>query len=119
MRGFTILAETVAVTTVGATIVLAVRLAPSTPALPIVPSTVNAAVAVAVMAAVNSQPIGGEDGEGDLLYISQIEQAALTVAGVVSVQPGATTINGQNADLPGNMMQRAITNLDQISVSNY
>jgi uncharacterized phage protein gp47/JayE len=119
VRGFTILAETIAVTTVTATIVAVVRLAPSTPALPIVPSVVNAAVAAAIMAAVNAQPIGGQDADGDLLYVSEIEAAALTVAGVLSVQPGSTHINGVNADLAGTLFQRSITDLNHITVANY
>jgi uncharacterized phage protein gp47/JayE len=114
VRGFTILAETIAVTTVTATIVVVVRLAPGT-----VSATVNAAAAQAVMAAVNSQPIGGEDGEGSLLYISQIESAAAATPGVVAVQPNTTTINGSAADLAGNARQRAITSLNHITVSNY
>jgi uncharacterized phage protein gp47/JayE len=119
VRGFTILAETIAVTTVTATIVLVVRLAPSTPSLPIVPSVVNAAVAAAVAAAVNSQPIGGEDEDGILVYISQVEAAALTVPGVIAVQPGATTINAAAADLVGTLFQRSITTTSNITISNY
>jgi Baseplate J-like protein len=118
VRGFTILAETIAVTTVTAIISIVVRLAPSTPSLPIVPSVVKAAVAAAVELAVNSQPIGGEDEDGSLLYISQVEAAALTVPGVISVQPG-TLINGVNADLTGSLFQRSITTLNNISVANY
>jgi uncharacterized phage protein gp47/JayE len=119
VRGFTILAETIAVTTVLATISMVVRLAPSTPAAPVVPITVNAAVAAAVMAAVNAQPIGGPDEDGDLLYVSEIEAAALTVPGVLSVQPGTTLINGVNADLAGTLFQRSITDLNHVTVANY
>jgi uncharacterized phage protein gp47/JayE len=119
VRGFTILAETIAVSTVTALITMAVRLAPSTPSLPIVPSVVNAQVSAAVAAAVNLQPIGGVDNDGDLLYISQVEAAALTVPGVISVQAGNTTINGVNADLAGSLFQRSITTPNNVSVSNY
>lgn len=113
VRGFTILAETIAVTTVAATIVITVRLAPGA-----VPTTTNVAVANAIAAAVNSQPIGGIDADGDLLYVSTVESAALTVAGVISVQPG-TRINGVAADLAGTLFQRSTTNLNLITVSNY
>ena len=90
-----------------ATISITVRIASGANA-----TTVNAAVAAAIVAATNTGTTGQE------LYVSTCESAALSVANVVSVQPG-TTINGSNADLTPNANQEIRTTLSNVSVGNY
>lgn len=120
-RGFTIEAQASAVLVTSCLISLAVRVATG-----FIQSVVNGQVANAVAAAVNATPIGGGefDENGDVigagfLYISLIERAALTVAGVVSVQPGQTVINHALTDLAVNDLHAARTTVNTVSVGNY
>lgn len=111
VRGFTIEAHARAVTKVTPTISLSVRVAAG-----FVPTSVESAVAFAVAAVVNTTPVGGVDGV--LLYVSEIEQAALAVAGVVAVRPG-TLINGVNTDLAGTVFQAARCGPSDVTVGTY
>jgi uncharacterized phage protein gp47/JayE len=107
VRGFTILGLAQAVSRTSVTETITVRVDPS-----FTQSAVNAAVQAAVQNVTNAQPIGGT------LYISAIEQAALSVPGVVAVQPG-TLINGANADLEINEFKRAFVTLNNMTIDNY
>lgn len=109
VRGFTILGLATAVTGVIATIVLSVRVAAGFNTV-----AVEAAVANAVAAAVNASAVGGT-----LYVVSTIERAALAVAGVVSVQPGVTTINGVGADLAVTGFQKVKTDINHVTVGSY
>jgi len=107
VRGFTILAVAQAVTQTSVTELITVRTDPS-----FTQSVVNAAVQVALQTATNSLGIGA------ILYISALEQAAMSVPGVISVQPG-TKINGTNADLTVNQFKRAFVPINSVVVDNY
>lgn len=89
VRAFTVEPFVVGPTKVNPTIALNVRVATG-----FVASDVQAAVNAVVVAAINSI----ESGAG-YLFVSEIEEAALTVAGCLAVQPGTTKINGANQDL--------------------
>jgi uncharacterized phage protein gp47/JayE len=107
VRGFTILGLAQAVTLTTVTETITVRTDPA-----FVQSAVNVAVQTALQNATNGLTIG------KTIYVSMLEQAALTVPGVVAVQPG-TLINGSNADLAINQFKRAFVNLSGITVGNY
>jgi uncharacterized phage protein gp47/JayE len=108
VRGFTILPQVIAVTDVTTISALAVRVSTLYDE-----TTVNANVAAAVVAVINASPIG------QTLFISSIEQAALGVAGVISVQPAHTTLNTVQADLAMGLFQRPRAVLSGITVGNY
>lgn len=105
VRGFTILGTAKAVTPIDPTISLAVRIAAGYNQ-----SAVEGSVATAIAAA--SLAIGMT------LFVSTVEQLALSVAGVVSVQPG-TTINGVAADLVLTGFQAARITAGNVSVGSY
>lgn len=75
---------------------------------------VEAAVLAAVVAAVNTTPLNAMT-----LFISAIEQAALSVAGCAAVQPGATTINAAAADLTLTKVQRPRIGGANVTVGTY
>ena len=108
VRGFTIQANIVAVTPVAPTVNIVVR---SDGTLPT--PTLEANVQAAILAYINSL------GIGQTVYVSGIIDAATAVAGVVSVQPSTTTINGVAADLAVSSFDRAKTTLGSISVGTY
>ena len=108
VRGFTILAEAKKYTSVQPPIVLNIRVAADFDG-----PTVEGLVANAVVAAVNISPIGGT-----LFINATIEDAAATVPGVVSVQPG-TTINGVNADYAVAAMHAARITTSNVTVGSY
>lgn len=119
-RGFTIEAQTIAANVDTATIVLAIKLDPA-----YVENVVLGNVANAVAVAVNATPIGGGELVNGVnvapgwLFCSTINAAAKSVAGVVSVQEGATTINSVPADKSVAPTHAARTDVDHISVGTY
>ncbi len=76
-------------------------------------TSVNAAVQAAISAKVDAA------AAGQTVYISDIEGAALGVQGVISVQPGATKINGLLADLVPTPSQEIKAGVGNITVGNY
>jgi uncharacterized phage protein gp47/JayE len=109
VRGFTIMPQVVAVTTVAPTIALNIRVATGYTA-----STVQTAVQDAVVAAVNTIEVSEPT-----LFISFIENAALAVPGCAGVQPGQTKINGSNADLSLTAFQEPRITTTNVSVGTY
>ena len=53
------------------------------------------------------------------LFVSAVEAAALSAAGVAAVQPGATLLNGSNADLVPASNQEIRTATGSITVGTY
>ena len=86
VRAFTVQPFVVAAQIVSVSVTVTVRLAPGT-TLATVQSLIQAAIS-SLSSSLNS---------GGTLFISSVEQQALTVSGVVAVRPG-TLINGQAAD---------------------
>ena len=76
-------------------------------------ATVEANVQVAVVTMVNALSIGAT------LFISSIEEAALSVAGVVAVKPNNTTINSAQADLIATDVEAARITTSDVSVGTY
>jgi uncharacterized phage protein gp47/JayE len=110
VRGFTILGVARAVQQTGVTELISVRVDPD-PVFNL--ETVNLAVQAALQTATNALAIGAT------LYISTLENAAMSVNGVIAVQPRATLINGSNNDLLINKFRRAFVTLNNIVVGNY
>lgn len=108
VRAFTVQPFVVAATVLTATIVLAVRVASG-----YVSGTVTANVQTAISAAVDAL------ADGATLYVSTVEAAALSVAGVTSVQPATTTINGSQADLVPTAFQVIKSATTNITVNTY
>ena len=108
VRGFTIQANVIAPNIVVPPIVLNINIAAG-----YVTDTVKLAVQNAVVAAVNTI------GIGNTLFVSFIEQAALTVPGVLSVQAGATTINGLAADYAVTAIEEVKITLTNVTVGTY
>lgn len=108
VRAFTVQPFAVAATALTVTIVLGVRIASGYTS-----ATVIANVQAAIANAVNAT------GVGATLYISTIEGAALSVAGVTSVKPATTTINGAQADLTPTAFQVIKTATTDITVNTY
>ena len=117
VRGFTILALAKAVTPEAVPIVITVRVASG-----YVTGTVEAAVQVAIVAAANASLIGGtlfiNAAVSSVAPMGGVENAALSVPGVVSVMPG-TTINGVAADYTPTPMQAARITTSNVTVSTY
>lgn len=109
VRGFTILAEAVAVNIINSVIFLAIRVDPT-----FVSVDVEEAVAAAVVAAVNNNPLGNSP-----LFISFINDTALTVPGCKGVQPGTTTIDGVAADKVFTEFQAVRTAIGSVTVGTY
>lgn len=119
-RAFTVQAQTIAAAYVAPSVALTVRLAPGFLLAQIMPAVQNA-----VAAAANAVPIGGGvivgnaiDGAG-FFYISTIEEAALSVPGVLSVQPGQTLIAGVNADFALSKIQAINIAASGVTVGQY
>ena len=74
--------------------------------------TVEAAVQNAIVALVSSLLVN------QTLYVSSVEAAALSIAGVVSVKPG-TTLNGVNADLTPAYDYELRANTGIVSIGTY
>ena len=108
VRAFSIQPYVVAVSTTSATIALNIKVASGYTA-----GSVEASVKSAIAGTVNVLPIGGT------LYISAVEAAALTVDGVVSVEPANTTINSVQADAACTQYQAIRTTTGAISVGTY
>jgi uncharacterized phage protein gp47/JayE len=109
-RGFTILPEVVAPTLVAPTISLNVRVAPG-----FVSGAVTPAVQAAVAAAVNTIFAGDDTA----LFISFVNEAALTVPGVLAVQPGQTLINSQPVDYVLTEFQRPMITAGSVTCGTY
>lgn len=107
VRGFTIFPEVISVQVTLATIVITVKIDP-TLSVP----TVESAVKTAIVAMVDAL------GIGNTLYVSAVEQAALTVDGVLAVKSG-TTINASTNDLAIDGFHAARTTTGDITVSSY
>ena len=108
VRGWTITANVVAVTALSVTVNIVVH-SNGTLTNPQVEANVQAAIETYI----NALPIGGT------VYVSDVMEAAQTAAGVVSVQPATTTLNGVAADLGISSFDRARTTLSSISVGFY
>lgn len=108
VRGFTILPEVIAVNTISTTVVLAIRIAAGATL-----QTVEVAVENAVVAAINTLGIGAA------LPADVVVQAALSVAGVASVQLSSVLLNGANADLPAVTFKAYRSNINAITVGSY
>jgi len=110
VRAFSVQPFVVPPTSLQAVIALAVNLAP----IPgIVPANVNTAVQNAIAAMTNQLPPGAR------LNGSAIITAALSVFGVVAVNPSSVTINGISADLIPSIQQEIRTSVIAITVDNY
>lgn len=108
VRGFTIQPFVRAPSVVTAIISLAIRVASG-----FSQTAVENAVKNAVSEYTNSTVIGGT------LFISGIESAALSVAGVISIQPSNTTINSSGTDLVLTNIEAARNSSSNISVGTY
>lgn len=107
VRAFSVQANVAGPTIISATIALTIRVASGYTA-----STVEAAVQAAIVAAVNALAFGAT------LYISAVETAALSVAGVTAVKSG-TTINASTNDLTCTSSQEIRTTTGSVSVGTY
>lgn len=114
VRGFTIQPNVRAVQVVAPPIVVVIRV---NTALGYVPADVKTNVQNAIAAGIEAIPIGGDPA--GFLYISDVEKFALSVAGVTSVQPGTTLINGVNADYAINGIQAPRIPTTSITVNTY
>lgn len=76
-------------------------------------TVVETAVQTAIIAMINSLAIGG------VIYLSQIELAAMLVPGVVAVQPASLKINGSEQDLDLSSWQEALVQAINIAVGTY
>jgi uncharacterized phage protein gp47/JayE len=106
-RAFSIQPFVAAPSIVNATVVLGVRLAAGT-TLAAVQALVGAAVA----------EVADELPAGATLFVSAVEQAALTVPGVLAVQPG-TLVNGVAADLVPSPISEVRIALSNVQVGQY
>jgi len=109
VRGFTILPEVIGPTKVTPSIALTIRVQNG-----FVATAVQAAVQAAVVGAVNSQTVGTPT-----LFVSFINEAALSVPGCQAVQPGSTTINGSATDLSLTAFQVARVGTPNVAVGTY
>lgn len=107
-RAFSVQPFVVPPTSIQAVIALAINLVSGA-----IAATVNTAVQNAIAASVNGL------GPGARLNGSAIITAALSVAGVASVNPSSVTINGGSADLIPTIQQEIRTTVASIAVSNY
>lgn len=110
VRAFSVQPFVVPPTSLLAAISLAVHLA-TTPGL--VPAAINTAVQNAIAAMVNQLPPGGR------LNGSAIITAALSVTGVLAVNPASISINGLPSDLIPTIQQEIRTTVSSVIVSNY
>lgn len=108
VRAFTVQFTVVAPAVITTTIVLDVSIDPT-----YTTAAVQALVQAAVIAEVNSHQIAAT------LYISDIETAAMTVAGVLAVKPATTTINGAQADLSVAINEVLRTDTTHVTVGTY
>lgn len=109
VRAFTVQPFVRAPSVVTANIAIAIKIDPSFNSTAVQNNVKNAIAAV-----VNASAIGGP------LYISEIEESTLAVAGVISVKPANTTINSSTSDLTSlSKIQAARTTTTDISVSTY
>jgi uncharacterized phage protein gp47/JayE len=108
VRGFTIMPQVIAAPVNTVSIVIVIKVASG-----FVSATVETAVQNAIITVVNNGQIGAP------LYVSDVIDAAKNVSGVVAVQPGTTTLDGFNADLPGVIFHSYRTDINHVTLSTY
>jgi hypothetical protein len=110
VRGFTIRFQgAFAPSLVAPAIALNVRAAPG-----YTQGAIETLVQAAIVEAVNAVPL-----DSPTLFVAVIEAAAMSVPGCAGVQPGATTINGANADLPLTELQLPLIGTSNVSIGSY